>query len=119
MEQLVHSAWSMIPFGLMLLTIAVAPLIVNDWWDSNRHKLAVSILLAIPVAICLVMGGMLHELEHQILGDYLPFIILLLALYVITGGIHLAGDILAKPWVNTLFLAVKVHEKSLFNAYID
>ena len=34
MEQLVHSAWSMIPFGLMLLTIAVAPLIVNDWWDS-------------------------------------------------------------------------------------
>ena len=106
MEQLVHSAWSMIPFGLMLLTIAVAPLIVNDWWDSNRHKLAVSILLAIPVAICLVMGGMLHELEHQILGDYLPFIILLLALYVITGGIHLAGDILAKPWVNTLFLAV-------------
>ena len=42
MEQLVHSAWSMIPFGLMLLTIAVAPLIVNDWWDSNRHKLAVS-----------------------------------------------------------------------------
>lgn len=106
MEQLVHSAWSMIPFGLMLLTIAVAPLIVNDWWDSNRHKLAVSILLAIPVAICMVMGGMLHELEHQILGDYLPFIILLLALYVITGGIHLAGDILAKPWVNTLFLAV-------------
>lgn len=106
MEQLVHSAWSMIPFGLMLLTIAVAPLIVNDWWDSNRHKLAVSILLAIPVAICMVMGGMLHELEHQILGDYLPFIILLLSLYVITGGIHLAGDILAKPWVNTLFLAV-------------
>lgn len=106
MEQLVHSAWSMIPFGLMLLTIAVAPLIVNDWWDSNRHKLAVSILLAIPVVICMVMGGMLHELEHQILGDYLPFIILLLALYVITGGIHLAGDILAKPWVNTAFLAV-------------
>ena len=106
MEQLVHSAWSMIPFGLMLLTIAFAPLIVNDWWDSNRHKLAVSLLLAIPTAICLIMGGMLHELEHQVLGDYLPFIVLLLALYVITGGIHLSGDIQAKPWVNTTFLAL-------------
>ena len=106
MEQLVHSAWSMIPFGLLLLVRAVAPLIVNEWWDSNKHKLAVAILLAVPTTVCLIMGGMAHELEHQLLGDYLPFIILLLALYVITGGIHLAGDIQAKPWVNTLFLAI-------------
>ena len=106
MEQLVHSAWSMIPFGLMLLTIAVAPLVVNDWWESNRHKLAVALMLAIPTAVLLIMGGMMHELEHQFFGDYVPFIVLLLALYVITGGIHLSGDIKAKPWVNTLFLAV-------------
>ena len=106
MEQLVHSAWSMIPFGLLLLVIAVAPLIVNEWWDSNKHKLAVAILLAMPTAVCMIMGGMVHELEHQLLGDYLPFIVLLLALYVITGGIHLSGDIQAKPWVNTLFLAI-------------
>ena len=106
MEQFVHSAWSMIPFGLMLLIIAVAPLIVAEWWDKNRHKLAVSLLLAIPTAVCLVMGGMAKELEHQLLSDYIPFIILLLALYVITGGIHLSGDIKAKPWVNTAFLAL-------------
>lgn len=106
MEQFVHSAWSMIPFGLMLLTIAVAPLIVAEWWDKNRHKLAVSLLLAIPTAVCLVMGGMAKELEHQLLSDYIPFIVLLMSLYVITGGIHLAGDIKAKPWVNTLFLAI-------------
>lgn len=106
MQQLVHSAWSMIPFGLMLLTIAVAPLIVAEWWDKNRHKLAVSLLLAIPTAVCLVMGGMAKELEHQLLSDYIPFIVLLMSLYVITGGIHLAGDIKAKPWVNTLFLAI-------------
>ena len=106
MEQFVHSAWSMIPFGLMLLIIAVAPMIVAEWWDKNRHKLAVSLLLAIPTAVCLVMGGMAKELEHQLLSDYIPFIILLLALYVITGGIHLSGDIKAKPWVNTAFLAL-------------
>ena len=106
MEQIVHSAWSMIPFGLMLLVIAVAPLIVAEWWDKNKHKLAVSLLLAIPTAVCLVMGGMAKELEHQLLADYVPFLILLMALYVITGGIHLSGDIKAKPWINTSFLAL-------------
>ena len=63
-------------------------------------------MLAIPTAVFLIMGGMCHELEHQFFGDYIPFIVLLLALYVITGGIHLSGDIKAKPWVNTTFLAV-------------
>ena len=106
MEQLVHSAWSMIPFGLMLLTIAVAPLLAEHWWESNKHKLTVALFLGVPTAICLIMGGMLHELEHQLFGDYIPFIILLLALYVVTGGIHLSGDIKAKPWVNTLFLGI-------------
>ena len=106
MEQLVHSAWSMIPFGLMLLTIAVAPLIVEEWWESNKHKLTVAIFLGVPTAVCLIMGGMLHELEHQLFGDYIPFIILLLALYVVTGGIHLSGDIKATPWVNTSFLGL-------------
>ena len=106
MEQFVHSAWSMIPFGLMLLTIAIAPLIAEHWWESNRHKLTVALFLGIPTAICMVLGGLAHDLEHQILGDYIPFIILLLALYVITGGIHLSGDIKAKPWVNTTFLGL-------------
>ena len=106
MQELVHSAWSMIPFALMLLVIAVAPLVVAEWWDQNRHKLVVSLLLAIPTAVCLVMGGMAKELEHQLLSDYIPFIVLLMSLYVITGGIHLSGDIKAKPWVNTLFLAI-------------
>ena len=106
MEQFVHSAWSMIPFGLMLLTIAIVPLIAEHWWESNVHKLLVALVLGIPTAICLMTGGMLHELEHQLFGDYIPFIVLLLALYVITGGIHLAGDIQAKPWVNTTFLGL-------------
>lgn len=106
MQQLVHSAWSMIPFGLMLLTIAVAPLLVEEWWESNKHKLTVAIFLGVPTAVCLIMGGMLHELEHQLFGDYIPFIILLLALYVVTGGIHLSGDIKATPWINTSFLGL-------------
>lgn len=106
MEQLVHSAWSLIPFALMLLTIAVAPLLAEHWWESNKHKLIVALFLGVPTAACLIRGGMLQDLEHQLFGDYIPFIILLLALYVITGGIHLSGDIKAKPWVNTSFLCL-------------
>lgn len=106
MEQLVHSAWSMIPFGLMLLMIAVGPLVVEHWWEKNLNKLIVSLFLGVPVAICLIKGGMMHELEHQIFFDYVPFIILLLALFVITGGIHFSGDLKAQPWVNTSFLGL-------------
>ena len=106
MEQFVHSAWSMIPFGLMLLTIAVAPLLAEHWWESNKHKLTVALFLGVPTVVCLIAGGMCHDLEHQLFGDYIPFIVLLLALYVVTGGIHLAGDIKAKPWVNITFLGL-------------
>lgn len=106
MEQFVHSAWSMIPFGLMLLIIAVGPLVAEHWWEKNSNKLLVSLILGIPVAVCLVVGGMTHELVHQIFFDYVPFIVLLLSLFVVTGGIHFSGDLKAKPIINTGFLAL-------------
>ena len=106
MEEFVHSAWSMIPFGIMLLMIAIGPLVAEKFWEKNMNKLIVSLVLGVPTAVCLIIGGMMHELEHQLLYDYVPFIILLLALFVITGGIHLSGDIKAKPWINTTFLGV-------------
>ena len=106
METFVHSAWSLIPFGIMLLMIAIGPLVAEKWWESNINKLIVSLFLGVPTAVCLIMGGMTHDLEHQVLFDYVPFIVLLLVLFVITGGIHLSGDIKAKPWVNTLFLGI-------------
>lgn len=96
----------MIPFAIMLLMIAIAPLVMEHWWEKNLNKLIVSLVLGIPVAVCLIIGGMGHEFEHQMLFDYVPFIILLLSLFVVTGGIHLSGDIKATPKVNTIFLAL-------------
>lgn len=98
--------WASIPFVIMLLMIAISPLVIENWWERNRNKLVVTALLSMPVAYYLIDAGLVHELEHQIFGDYLPFIILLTALFVITGGIHLSGDIKAKPIVNTMFLAI-------------
>ena len=59
MEQFVHSAWSLIPFVLMLLTIAIGPLVAEKFWEKNVNKLIVSLFLGVPTAICLIIGGML------------------------------------------------------------
>lgn len=98
--------WSIIPFVLMLLTIAVGPLLFHHWWEENKNKLIVSLVLGIPTAIWLIANHLSGALIHQLIFDYIPFIILLGSLFVITGGIHLSGNIQAKPAINTLFLAI-------------
>lgn len=97
---------SILPFVLMLISIAVFPLFWNHFWEKNRNKLYVAITLSIPVLIYLLSNGFLHELEHAIIFDYVPFLILLGALFTITGGILLTGDIEAKPKINTLFMGI-------------
>ncbi len=98
--------WASIPFVIMLLMIAIGPLAFEHWWESNKNRFIVSMALAIPVAIYLICNGLTAKLEHQILADYIPFIILLTSLFVITGGIHICGDIKAKPLNNTIFLMI-------------
>lgn len=97
-------AWAMIPFALMLVMIAIAPILTGEWWDKNSHKLFVTVLLGTPTAVFLVKHGLAYELEDQILYEYLPFVILLLTLYVITGGINVSGDIRPTSGVNTALL---------------
>lgn len=97
---------STIPFVLMLLAIAIFPLFWNHWWEKNKNKLIVAILLSIPIIVFLLMNGLGEKLVETIVFDYIPFIILLGALFTITGGIYLSGDIEAKPIVNTTFLGI-------------
>jgi Na+/H+ antiporter NhaD/arsenite permease-like protein len=98
--------WASIPFAIMLLFIAIGPLFFHHWWEENKNKLIVSLVLGIPTAIYLIASGLTHDLMHQMIFDYIPFIVLLGSLFVITGGIQLKGDIEAKPSINTLFLAI-------------
>ena len=101
-------SWMLIPFAAMLLCIAVLPLVphVGEWWEHNLHKLYVSLILGVPVGIWLCVNGMSHELEHQMVYDYVPFILLLMALFVTTGGICIRGDLKATPLTNTIILAI-------------
>jgi Na+/H+ antiporter NhaD/arsenite permease-like protein len=97
----------LIPFVCQLLCIAVFPLTkLEHWWENNTHKLMVSFLLGLPVAGWLCFNGMTHELEHQMVYDYVPFILLLMALFVTTGGICIKGDLKATPLVNCTILSV-------------
>ena len=101
-------AWMLIPFVVMLLCIAILPLIhsVEEWWEHNLHKLYVSLILGVPVAIWMCVKGMSGEVVHQIIGDYVPFILLLMALFVTTGGICIRGDLKATPQTNTIIMAL-------------
>lgn len=98
--------YSMIPFILMLGSIAVSPILAHHFWESNKNKLIISLILGIPMSIWLIGVGLLHNLEHTLLFDYIPFIILLGALFVITGGIFVEGTIKPSPKINTLILAI-------------
>jgi Na+/H+ antiporter NhaD/arsenite permease-like protein len=90
----------------MLGSIAVFPLTLNHYWEKNKNKLIIGLILSVPVVIYLLVAGLTDALYHSIVFDYLPFIILLGSLFVITGGIYLTGDIEAKPSINTVFLGV-------------
>ena len=107
MEHSLIPAWMLVPFAVQLLAIAVLPLTkMGEWWESNLHKLFVSLLLGVPVGVWLCMNGMSHELEHQMIFDYVPFILLLMALFTTTGGICIRGDLRATPTTNTIILAL-------------
>ena len=95
---------TIVPFVLMLLAIAVFPLWLPRWWEPNRNKLAVSVVLGLPVLALYAVrrpGVLLGAAE-----EYVSFIVLLAGLYVIAGGISLRGDLVATPLTNTVFLAI-------------
>jgi Na+/H+ antiporter NhaD/arsenite permease-like protein len=100
------SLWACLPFLAMLLAIAVLPVTRPRFWEKNRNKLAVALVLSVPVLVFFFVIGAPQAVGRTLLFDYLPFLILLGSLFTITGSIHLAGDLEATPLTNTLFLAI-------------
>jgi len=99
--------WSVIPFILILLSIAVIPLVKEEWWEANLNKGVVSVLCALPIFAYLISMGVIgQEVLVEVLHEYYAFIILLLALFTISGGIYLEGDLKATPLTNTVFIGI-------------
>jgi Na+/H+ antiporter NhaD/arsenite permease-like protein len=98
-----------IPFAGMLLSIAVFPLVRPHFWHQHYGKVTIfwSLVMGIPFLIFHGKGGRaLYEIMHIVLLDYVPFIILLLALFTAAGGICLKGSLRGSPAVNTLLLLI-------------
>ncbi|MDR0842686.1 MAG: sodium:proton antiporter [Acidobacteriota bacterium] len=97
--------WSIVPFAAMLLSIAVLPLVFPKLWHSNRNKFLLSIGLSVPVLAILLTHSQMTLLGHSMM-EYFSFIVLLGALFIISGGIHIRGSWAGTPLVNTTYLAV-------------
>src|SRR5215510_9565697 len=93
-----------LPFVALLLAIALLPLAAPAWWHHNRNKALVSFLLAAPILVYLGLRS--PELLHEKLHEYLGFMVLIGALFVITGGIHIQGSLAGTPLVNTGVLGI-------------
>ncbi|MEE0434174.1 MAG: sodium:proton antiporter [Peptococcaceae bacterium] len=100
--------WSIIPFVGMLLSIAIFPLVKAEWWEKNQLWVALfwSAVFVVPFFIAFGAHVTIYELIHTVALDYLPFLLLLIALYTAAGGIVIRGSIVGTPKVNTIILAI-------------
>src|SRR5712691_4689066 len=93
-----------LPFVALLLVIALAPLAAPRWWHHNRTKALVALVISAPILVYLGINA--PELLHEKFREYLSFIVVIGALFVITGGIHIQGSLAGTPLVNTGMLGL-------------
>lgn len=123
--------WTVAPFVILLLCIAILPLIpaTAHWWESNRNRFLVAAVLGAVTlgyyAFCCDFPLDLHWPAHAtvaadasplakagtifvnaIVGEYISFVVLLFSLFAISGGIRISGDLKASPKTNAAILAV-------------
>jgi len=96
------SYYTIFPFAALIAVIAVLPLLAPEFWEKNSHKGLVTAVISLPILVFLAM----HSPHELILTakDYFSFITLLAALFIISGGILISGDLRGTPSVNTSFL---------------
>ncbi len=98
--------WAM-PFAGILLSIAILPLAAPRLWHHHFGKISAGWALAflIPATLTFGPGVAAYEALHTLLLEYIPFIILLLALFTVAGGVRLKGTLVGTPQTNTVLLA--------------
>ncbi len=95
-----------VPFLGILLSIALFPLIIPHFWHHHYGKVSLFWWIIFFSAFSFKFGistGTYYFLEVYIL-EFIPFIVLLLALFTVAGGIQLKGDLAGTPKINTLMI---------------
>jgi Na+/H+ antiporter NhaD/arsenite permease-like protein len=102
-----HLAWA-VPFAGILLSIALLPLLVPHFWHHHFGKVAAAWTLAffLPFAALFGPGLAGSSLVHALVAEYIPFIVLLVALYSVAGGIFIRGNLHGSPALNVGILAI-------------
>ncbi len=102
------SVWWSVPFAGLLLSIAVIPLVTPHVWHRHFGKVTAAWALAflLPFAASFGAGAAASSLVHAAVAEYIPFIVLLTALFVVAGGIHIRGNLRGTPGLNTGILAI-------------
>jgi Na+/H+ antiporter NhaD and related arsenite permeases len=102
-----HFIWVM-PFICMLLSIAVLPMVTPHFWEHHFGKVALGWGLAflVPCGLVYGMDVALYQGWHSMILEYIPFIILLFALFTVAGGVRLTGTLAGTPAVNTGLLLI-------------
>ncbi|MFO1324836.1 MAG: sodium:proton antiporter [Burkholderiales bacterium] len=100
-------AWG-IPFAGLLLSIALVPLVSARFWHDHYGKfsLAWALALVVPMAATYGVGEAWHQVVHAVVLEYVPFVVILFALYTIAGGICVHGHVAGTPGRNTALLAL-------------
>src|SRR6185436_17573709 len=98
---------AVLPFVVLLGFIAICPLFFAHWWEKNKNKGIVVALLAVPLALILISIDInwAHDLFEKV-KEYISFMCLLGALYIISGGIFVKGSLNGTPLANTCILGI-------------
>ncbi|CAG9181327.1 sodium:proton antiporter [Cupriavidus respiraculi] len=99
--------WAM-PFAGTLLSIALFPLLAPRFWHHHFGKITAvwGLLFLVPFAVTFGTHAAAANAIHALLGEYIPFIALIAALYVVAGGICVRGNLHGTPALNTGILAL-------------
>ncbi|MBY4594285.1 sodium:proton antiporter [bacterium BD-1] len=97
-----------VPFAGILLSIALLPLMAPMFWHHHFGKVSAAWALAffIPFSVVFGPGVATAGLVHALVAEYIPFILLLTALFVVSGGIYIRGNLHGSPLLNTGILAI-------------
>ncbi|MGC8966214.1 MAG: sodium:proton antiporter [Caldimicrobium sp.] len=105
---------TVLPFVGILLSIALFPLVLPRFWQKHFGKIALFwALLSILPLLYLFPIETLHEILHTLLAEYIPFILLISSLYIISGNIYLHGNFSGTPLFNIIYLFISTFLASL------
>jgi Na+/H+ antiporter NhaD/arsenite permease-like protein len=96
------SPLSMIPFGALLLTIALAPILLREHWHKHYARLCAA-FAAVTVSYYVFVLRSGSRVLHAGF-EYASFIVIVGAFFVVAAGIHLRIRGRATPAFNTIFL---------------